>query len=181
MARADYENAKALYPSVSMGEADWLQVFHRNTDIMWAIIGDIYGAIKTEEEKAAGIHRMGRRPSRTATSLDDVYATVFPAQFSMDPFPVALSKLLAGRSQQQFAMKIPCNQTTISRLLSGRRQPDLVMLGRIAAAAKVSPFFFLEFRALWVANLVAKQLLAAPNMSITAIKRVRAGRLAMED
>lgn len=180
MAKADYANARARYPSVTMGEPEWVEVFNRNEDVMWAIIGDIYDAVKTEEEKDAGIRRMGRRPARHSNSMAEVYATVFPNHYSMDPFSVAFTKLLDGRSQRQFAAKIPCNQGTISRLLSGQIDPDLVMLERVAAAAKVSPFFFVEFRAKWVARLVEEQLLNAPNMGVAAVKRVRAGRLTMD-
>jgi hypothetical protein len=175
VAKANYERAKALYPSTAMGEAEWLQAFHRNPDIMWSIIGDVYDAVKTEEEKAAGIRRMGRRPARHGTSMEEVYATVFPTVYSSDPFPEALTKLLAGRSQRAFAAKIPCNQGTISRLLSGQLEPDIVMMERVAAAAKVAPYFFVEYRAQAIGQMVVKILMEQPNMSIQAMKRVRAG------
>lgn len=175
MAKANYERAKALYPSVNMGEHEWLAAFDRNPDIMWSIIGDVYDAVKTEEEKEAGIRRMGRRPARHPSSMADVYATVFPTVYSNDPFPEALHKLLNGRSQRAFAAKVPCNQGTVSRLLSGQIQPDIVMLERVAAAAKVAPYFFVEYRAQIIGRMVEKILLEQPNMSITAMKRVRAG------
>ncbi len=175
MAKADYERARQLYPSVNMGEREWLAAFDRNPDIMWAIVGDVYDAVKTEEEKAAGLRRMGRRPARSASSMEEVYATVFPTVYSMDPFPEALVKLLNGRSQRAFAAKIPCNQGTVSRLLSGQLQPDLVMLERVAAAAKVPPYFFVEYRAQVIGHMVTKILTEQPNMSIAAMKRVRTG------
>lgn len=181
MAKADYERAKRMYPSCGMDEAAWVAVFDRNADIMWAIVGDVYDAVKTEQEKEAGIRRMGRRPARQATSMDEVFATVFPNQYSMDPFPVAFEKLLSGRSQRQFAMKIPCNQGTISRLLSGHVQPDLIMLERIADAAKVPAHFFVEYRALLIGAMVTRILLQQPNMGVTAMKRVRTGRYELLD
>lgn len=176
MAKANFERAKAAYPSCSMGEQEWIAVFDRNPDIMWAIVGDIYDAVKTEQEKDAGIRRMGRRPARQATSMEEVFATVFPNQYSMDPFPTAFEKLLNGRSQRQFALKIPCNQGTISRLLSGQVQPDLIMLERIAEVAKVPAHYFVEYRALLIGQMVTRVLLEQPNMGVTAMKRVRAGR-----
>lgn len=174
MARANYDRARELYPSVTMGEQQWIDAFDRNPDIMWAIVGDVYDAVKTEEEKAAGIRRMGRRPARQSSSMQEVYATVFPTVYSSDPFPEALVKLLNGRSQRAFAAKIPCNQATISRLLSGQLQPDLIMLERVAAAAKVPPYFFLEYRAQVIGYMVTKILTEKPNMSIAAMKHVRA-------
>lgn len=176
MAKADYERAKREFPSTSMGEAEWVAVFDRNPDIMWAIVGDIYDAVKTEQEKESGVRRMGRRPARAGTSMDEVYATVFPSQYSMDPFPVAFEKLIAGRSQRALAEQIPCHQVTVSRLLAGVWQPDLVMLERIAVACHVPPHFFVEYRAMLIGQMVTRVLTDQPNMGVTAMKRVRAGR-----
>lgn len=178
MAKADYERAKSQYPSTAMGEAEWVKVFDANPDIMWKIIGDIYDAVKTEQEKEAGIRRMGRRPARQGTSMEEVYRTIFPQQYSMEPFPVALAGLLKGRSQRQFAPKVPVNQATISRLLSGQLTPDMVMLERIALAAKVPPHYFVEYRALFVGSLITRVLTDQPNMGVSAVKRLRAARSA---
>lgn len=176
MAKANYERARELYPSVTMGESEWVEALENNHDIMWAIIGDVYDAVKTEEERDGGLRRLGRRPARSSNSIAEVWDTVFPAQFSMDPFPVAFAKLLGDRSQHAFALRVPCNQGMISKLLAGHKPPDLVMLERIAAAAKVSPFYFVEFRSLWMGRLVSEALQAHPQLGITAIKKVRASR-----
>lgn len=174
MSKADYENAKNLYPSCGMNEADWIEAFNRNSDIMWAIVGDIYDAVKTEQEKDAGLRRMGRRPARHGSSMDEVYATVFPPRYTMDPFPLALEKLVDGRSQRQFAMRVPCDQGTLCRLLSGQAQPNLELMERIAVVAKVPAHYFVEYRALLIGNMVTRQLMEQPNIGITAIKRLRA-------
>ena len=176
MAKADYERARELYPSVTMGESEWVEALDNNHDIMWAIIADVYDAVKTEEERDGGLRRLGRRPGRSSNSIAEVWDTVFPAQFSMDPFPLAFEKLLAGRSQHAFARKIPCNQGLVSRLLSGQVSPDLVLLQRVAAAAKVPPYYFVEFRSLWLGHLVTRVLEANPHLGVTAIKKVRATR-----
>lgn len=158
-----------------MGEADWIAVFDRDPDIMWRIVGDIYDVVKTEEEKAAGKRVMGRRPPRSG-SLEDVWATVFPAPYSMDPFPEALRKLMNGRSQSAFAMRVPIHQTTLSRMLKGEWMPDLQMLERIAEAAKVQPAYFVEWRAQYVAGLIQRVLMERPNMSVMALRQVKHGR-----
>lgn len=177
MAKADIEKARRLYPSTRMGEAEWVAFFDTPAGFsaMGAIIGDIYDEVKAEEEREAGVRRMGRRPGRSA-SLSEVWATVFPAPYSMDPFPEALGKLLNGRSQRAFASKIPCNQSTLSRLLSGEWEPDLVMLERIAEAAKVAPAYFVEWRAMYVGELITKVLTASPNLGITHFRNLRGER-----
>lgn len=177
IAKADFDKAKGLYPSTTMGEAGWMAFFDTSAGAhaMGRILGDIYDAVKAEEEKEAGIHRMGRRPRRDG-SLADVYATVFPAPYTMDPFPEAMVKLLNGRSQRQFAPKVPVHQTTMSRLMSGTLVPDMQMLERIAIAAKVAPSFFVEYRAMFVGQLLTRVLTERPNMGVRAYREVRAGR-----
>lgn len=179
MAKADFAKAKELYPSTQMNEAEWLQVFDANPDVMWQILGDIYDIVKAEEEKERGIRSMGRRPARKGVSLQQLYATVFPPTYSNEPFAQALSSLMVGKSQRQFAMKVPCNQSTLSRMMSGQMQPDLLMLERIAAAAKVNPHYFMEWRAHYLGQLVTRILLERPNMSITALRNVRGARRSM--
>ena len=176
MAKADFAKAKQEYPSVQMGEAGWLAFFDTpdGSHAVGRILGDIFDAVKAEEEKASGVRRMGRRPGRTG-SLQEVYDTVFPAPYSMDPFPEAMIKLLNGRSQRQFAPKIPVHQTTMSRLMSGALKPDLLMLERIADAARVHPSFFVEYRAMFVGQLLTRIFTARPNMGVAAFREVKGG------
>lgn len=177
MAKADFEKAKREYPSTAMDEAGWMAFFDTpaGQHAMGRILGDIYDAVKAEEEKEAGIRRMGRRPRRDG-SLEDVWATVFPQPFTMDPFPTAMVKLLNGRSQRQFAPKVPVHQTTMSRLMAGTLKPDLHMLERIALAAKVHPSYFVEYRAMFVGQLMTRVFTENPNMGVSAFRQVRHGR-----
>lgn len=174
MAKADFERAKERYPSTQMGEKQWLAFFDTPAGMhaMGRIIGDIYDVVKAGEEKEAGLQRMGRRPRREG-SLADVYATVFPQPYTMDPFPEAMLKLLNGRSQRAFAPRVPVHQTTLSRLLAGTMTPDVTMLERIAVAAKVHPSYFVEWRALYVSQMVEKVLTQRPNIGVSAYKSVR--------
>lgn len=176
MAKANFEKAKEQFPSTQMGEKEWLDVFDRNPDIMWTIIGDIYDVVKAEEDREKGIRSMGRRPARKGVSLEQLYSTIFPPTYSHDPFPQALATLIGDRSQRQFAMKIPCNQSTLSRMLAGTMIPDLTMMERIALAAKVSPHYFVEWRAMYLGQLLTRVFNDRPNMSITALRSVRHGR-----
>jgi transcriptional regulator with XRE-family HTH domain len=96
-----------------------------------------------------------------------------PVQFCTDPFAEALKKLIDGKSQRQFARKVPCDHSTISRLLSGEWKPDLVMLHRIAEAAKVPPHYFVEYRALYIAAVIERVLIEHPHLGVAAFKRLR--------
>lgn len=170
MVKANFARAKELYP----GGPDWVTFFETADGFksFGRLIGDIYQKAKIEEDRENGIRRLGRKP-RVATSLDEVMATVFPEQFSNDPFPVAFEHLLNGRSQRQFAMRCGVNQSTLSRFLAGVSKPDLYTMARVAEAAKVPPSYFVEWRALYVGTLFTKILIEYPHLGIAAIKKLR--------
>lgn len=176
MPKADFEKAKAKYPSTQMGEEQWLQFFDSSegAHAMGRILGDIFDFVKAEEEREAGVHRMGRRPRRDG-SLQDVYNTVFPQAYAMDPFREAMEKLLNGRSRRSFAPKVPMTQTMFNRLLRGDFEPDMQMLEAIASAAKVHPSFFLEWRAMYVSQQIERVLRARPNVGVKAYRGIRRG------
>lgn len=174
MAKADLDGAKETYPSWAMDDAGWEAFFEtpEGFNAFGRLLGDIYQRAKIEEERASGVKRLGRKP-RVATSLDEVIATVFPEQFSTDPFPEAMAALLNGRSQRQFALKCGMNQSTLSRFLSGASHPDVYTLQKLAEAAKVPPSYFVEWRAQYVGQLFTKLLTDFPHLGVKAIKTLR--------
>lgn len=178
MPKADFEGAKERFPSHRMAEPEWVAFFNTPAGFyaMGRIIADIYDEVKAEEDRENGVRQMGRRPNRPAVPLSEVYATVFPRPYSMDPFSVSMAKLLEGRSQRAFCRRVPIHQTTLSRFLTGSRTPDLDMLERLAAAAKVKPSYFVEWRAMYVGQLITTVLLDHPNVGIRAVNTLHSGR-----
>lgn len=178
MARADFEHAKALYPSCDMGIAGWLKFFDTpaGEDAVGKVIYDIYDEVKAAEERRAGTHKMGRRARREARALDEVFAIVFPQQYTNEPLTVALKQLIGHRKQAAFAAKVPCSQPVLSRILSGEHKPNLLMIERLSEAAGVNPWYFAEWRAMYLGELITAVLLERPHMSITAINNVRKAR-----
>lgn len=180
MARADYPKAKAQFPSIfGTDDEGWLHFFQspHGFQVLGKFLGDAYTTAKDEEDRQAGVRRAGsgRRAPRRA-SLDEVLQTVFPDRFSMDPFPVAMEKLLAGRSQRMFAMKAGVHQTTLSRLMRGQYSPEIDILESIAKAAKIHPSYFLEWRALYIGEVLTKVFVKNPNLSVAALRELTAGR-----
>lgn len=182
MARANFDRAKELYPSVRMDAEDWLRFFDSpaGVDAMGRLLYDIYDEVKAQEEREAGQHKMGRRPARRAVSIDELFSVVLPQQYTNDPFAEALRKLMNGRSQRAFAARIPVSQPYLARMLSGEYTPDLQMLERIAEAGKVKPWYFTEWRAMFMGQLITEVLLAKPNLSISAVRNARNGRHALD-
>jgi transcriptional regulator with XRE-family HTH domain len=182
MAKADLERAKELYPSCHMGMEEWTNFFGTAAGLraMGRILYDIYDELMSKEEREAGKRRIGRRPARSAVPLSVLMTVVRPEEFSNDPLPEALRKLLRGRSQRAFARKVPCSQPYLCRVLTGERPPDLEMIERLAQAAGVQPWHFPEWRAQYLGALITEVLQESPHLGITAIKGVRTTRMRVE-
>lgn len=183
MAKADLEKARELYPSCGMGMDEWTSFFGTAAGLraMGRIIYDIYDELKSREERLQGTRRIGRRPAREAVSLAEVMAIVKPEEFTNDPLPVALSKLLLGRSQRQFARKVPVSQPHLNRLLAGNYvKVEMDMLENLAEAAGVHPWHFPEWRALFVGELVTQVMFESPHVGITVLRQLRVTRRTYE-
>ncbi len=175
MAKADLERARELYPSCAMGMDEWMTFFGTAAGLraMGRVIYDVYDEVISREERENGKRRIGRRPAREATTLAAVMAVVKPEEFSNEPLPVALKLLLRGRSQRQFARTVPISQPYLNRLLAGHHKADLDLLEALAGAANVPPWHFLEWRALYIGELITTVLAENPHMGITALRALR--------
>lgn len=183
MAKADFVNATNLFPSVGMNDAEWRAFFDTPAGMyaLGRILYDIYDKVVDEEEKANGLVRKGRRPARKEVPLEEVYRKVLPPAPSLLPFPEALKEVMNGKSLRWLAPKIPIDVSTLSRVLRSKSTPDIVLLERIAAAVKVHPGYFLEWRALYIGQLITEVYLASPNLSIASHRALRAGKQALAE
>lgn len=139
--------------------------------IMWRLLYDIWDYKLTEEEKARGEVRLGRRRRRIG-DREEILAVALPKTFTNDPFPKALEKLVVGSSQREFAAKMRCSQTTVSRLISGTVEPDKHLMERAAEAAEVAPWYFVEYRVAYLTDAIRKALVENPNMSMTYLQKL---------
>lgn len=182
MAKADLDKARSLYPSCKMAVDEWVTFFGTSAGLraMGRIIYDVYDETISREEREAGKRRIGRRPARDATSLAKVMAVVRPEEFSNEPLPIALKALMRGRTQRQFARKVPISQTHLGRLLLPESyNPDsypLELMEALADAANVGPWHFREWRAQYIGTLITEVLLANPHLGITALRGLRNAR-----
>lgn len=170
---ADWENATAQFPSVKQGVDEWVAFFDRRPDVMLQILGDIYRETKAEELRESGHAPTGRRPKAINGNLDDLYRMITP-QYSVEPFGVAMKELIGARSLRAFAAKVPMNHHTLTRLMRGDLKLEMWRMELIAAAAKVNPHFFREYREAQLLDAISRYLTARPNVSIQLTKRIRA-------
>lgn len=167
----DWQAAKDYVPWAERDE--WSARMADNPDVLHQIIADAYDIALRDREHALGIQKAGRRPKPDPVSLDEVFDVAFPGQYSIEPFRVALATLTSGFSQRAFAKLVPCHQTTLSRLLSGKARPEMAMMERIAVAAGVGPWYFSEWRAAFAAQLVQRALMDDVQFGIRVINGIR--------
>lgn len=180
MARVNIENARRLYPSCSMGVEEWAAFFATpgGEAAFGKIIYDCVDEVKSQEEKNAGLKRIGRRPAREAMRYQEVMDLIFPQEFDNEPFREVLKKEIKNRglSQGQFAYKIPCNQSHLSRIISGEKALTIDFIERCAKVLNLRPWRFPEWRAMYLGQLVQEVLLESPHLSITLLKNTRKAR-----
>lgn len=175
MARVDLARAKELYPSCDMGVDAWVTFFGTSAGqaAIGSILYDLWDEVQSKIEYDRGERRIGRRPKRDPVPLSVIRATLFPDEFTLEPIPVALPKLLKDRQQREFAAEMPMDPGHFSRILNGRVVPNLSVIQRIAEVAGVNPYFFAEYRAQYVGQLIQTVMLTSPNLGITAVKQLR--------
>ena len=152
----------------------WSDVFSRQPDVMYAMLGDLYTITKAHESPNV---RGGRR-ARVTGDLDELWDMLTP-QFSVKPFGDALRDVMGNMSLRQFAAAIPMHHRSLARLMDGERQivnkhdPEGSMrqLERIAQVARVHPSYFNEWRRLWIFSTLDDVFAAHPNTSIGLIKK----------
>jgi len=178
MPKADLDNARDNYPSLKMGVDEWVEFFDGpgGREAMGRILYDIYDQVKEDEEREMGQRRVGRRPIRPPVSLEEVYATIFPQEPSQEPFIPTMRRLLGSTSQRSFASKLGISPQHFGRYLDGKLKPDIYFLERVSTALKIHPSHFLEWRALYIGDVVTKVYTAKPNLSLHGYKAIMLGR-----
>lgn len=168
----DWERVGQFVPELRGGVTpEYLErKLDESPEIMLRLVVDLYDSIKRDQERAEGRVRLGRRPKPTDVPLEVMKDAVFRPSYSLKPFPQALAELMGSTSQREFAKRIPVHQSSLSRLLSGEMEPAPQMLESVARACSVSPFYFVEWRAIYIAQLVASSYIADPKRSVGMLR-----------
>lgn len=173
---ADFDNARSQFPSVKAGEDEWVELFHQRPEVMLAILGDIYRETKAQEiRESQGKVPTGRRPRSINGNMAELEAMVTP-RYSMEPFGEAVRELIGERTLRAFALKVPMSHTTLMRMMRGEMRLERHRLEAIAAAGKVGPSFFMEWRLAYIQEAVEAVFVAKPNLSIRATRQLQEAR-----
>lgn len=182
MSKADFEGAKQRFPAINnMGEQEWLAFFNTREGFtaVGRILGDIYQEIEAQKARTRGQVRMGRRPGLEPVPLDQIFSVIFPEKYSNEEFPTALKALAVGLSQREVAAKLHCSQAHVFRMMNGKVEPSMADLEAVAKAFDIEPQHFVEWRAMFMAEVMSTFLRSKPNLGISAIQHlIRATRKA---
>lgn len=182
MAKVDLSQARELYPSCAMGVEEWNNFFATSDGLrsFGRIVYDIYDEVMSQKERAAGIRRVGRRPARSAVSLDEVFDTILPPDFNNEPLQVVLPRLIGSRGLKEIAEKAHMSRSHLSWILSGKRRPTLEGLEDLADVLGVQPWYFVEWRAQYLGALITEVLMSSPHLGTTVLRDLRTARRRQE-
>lgn len=173
MGRAQWDRVKSEYPWMYEGPEGFVERMAANPDIVPRLLADMYDLVKTQEEKRQGIVKRGRRPKRIPESEREFWATVLPPVFSYEPFGKALNDLMdqLGLTQRALARKAPVTQAQLSRMINGQSDVSMRTMELLAQSLDVGPWYFVEWRAGYFAQMVEAALVDRPELGIAMVKR----------
>lgn len=159
-----------MTPRSAPVEDDWEELFAANPKMLWGLVADVVKAVKAGE----GERKTGRRPAVSLRSLDELYEVLFPPAYVTEPFPVAFSHLLtrAGLNQYTYAEASGYSQSTVHRLLTGKKSATTAEMERIAHTLGIRPTYFYEYRALKIGQVITEVLLGNPEMSVDTVRQL---------
>lgn len=139
------EDLNREYPSLSKltGPADkatklaWVATFTARPDAMHALLADFIKQVH------ATPGRIGQRPM-PKEELVDFHGLLYGEENDL-PLREVLPKLVKI-SERAFCLKIHMSRRTYQRLLLGDHDPDVGEIRSIAAALKLPPTYFVEYR-----------------------------------
>lgn len=163
----DRRAAMILDQFSSVDKLRWRKAFESDIDLFARLVKDI---LKLDQAQPG---RPGPRPALDYKQGVARLRQYLGQDYAMDEFPVALKGLANGRSIRSVARKTGLSKNHIHRLLTGELAADAYAMSEIAAAFDKHPSFFLEWRAMWIANALVHHVVDHPEASIALYRRFR--------
>jgi hypothetical protein len=149
----------------SASEEFWVTYLAEHPDVLHRLLADVYEATYGAD---------------TPPTLDDLWKLMSAQpRFATVPFAQALADALGGRSVNWLATQVGVSQPTLSRMINGVQEVmnvkdlrgSMYRLEQIAAALRVHPSYFAEWRRMWIMTLLDSAFTAQPTLSIGVYRR----------
>lgn len=165
------EKAKGKKPGKIMSP-ERIALIHKHfpqaTKINWRIAlqdPDLWGRFLKDLSKPASGETMEQALERLRRLTGNDY--------SYEPFPVAFRSLAGSRSVRHLATKLGLNPQMVWRLKTGKMEPDLRLIEKIAKGFGKEPAYFAEWRIAYVLGALGDQLERSPETSVDLYKKLR--------
>lgn len=156
--------AATTYPSVERPEFD--RHLEAHPEIMGAIFRDI---LRFDNDRDPA----GRRATPEVSHGIETLRELMGDRYSMDPFGFSLERLAAGRSSAMLASRTGLSRSTIQRLRTGVMWPTKAHIEAVAAAFGKDPVWFVEYRAMLLAEMVSAEAMRNPERSAAMVGKLR--------
>lgn len=151
----------------SVERLSWRKAFSSDIDLFGRLVKDI---LKLDQAQP------GRPGPRPALDYDQGVARLrqyMGQDYAIEPFRPAFKHLANGRSIRALARKTGLSKNHIHRLTTGEMEPDVFSMGEIAKAFSKNPSYFMEWRAMWLANAIVNRVMENPEASITLYRKMK--------
>lgn len=133
----------------------WDQTLQNDSDLWSRIIRDVV-------KSYSGGSKPGKRPSLSASEAREKYAQLVNEDFSQLEFLDSFRILCGQRSMAAVANKCGLHKSYIHKLFTGKAEPSIETLEKIAAGFRKHPSFFLEYRIHKVNQKISSFLVSHP-------------------
>lgn len=142
----------------------WETYLAEHPDVLHRLLADVYQATYGSEKPP---------------TLDDLWALMAAPRFTTETFGNAVVDLLGARSVRWLAGQVGIAHQQLARYLSGQRpivsihdaKGSMRRIESVAAALKVHPSYFVEWRRLWIMSLLDSAFTAQPSLSVGIFRR----------
>lgn len=170
---ADWAAARLLVEPDTYGSTEWLEHYQDHPDVLTKMLGDLYRVYKSEQAKANGTANPagGRRKGHINGNLDELWEIITP-RFAVVPLRQAVDDIRKV-SLRHLALKVGMDRRSLTRILDGELPAERSDLERVAAALRVHPSYFAEWRAMVVQDFLGQLFAAKPNLSIQVLRSLQ--------
>lgn len=149
-------------PAGQNAESAWVAVFNARPDAMASLLADLIKQVHAQPK------RIGQRPMPREEEVD-FQALIYGEENDL-PLPEVLPKIMKV-GQREFARRANISRGRLERILAGKYAPDVNELRSMAAAARKTPMFFVEYRKAMAVAAFVNLIDERPGVATTLYKR----------